>query len=104
MRSWPSIIVLLLLAGCEVSKDRPGGAVGSYREGLSLSAPIALQPLPIPLARPALVHHGDWLYAIGGWAVARTTMSAQVYRARILADGTLSPWSATAPLPVASLA
>lgn len=60
------------------------------------------QTSSLPEARyaPAIVNVGNYLYAIGGLAQNYVATNS-VYVAIINPNGTLGPWSATAPIPVA---
>ena len=58
----------------------------------------AANPLPAPLYRLAVTVVNDVIYATGGYDNNRNTYNT-VYYARINADGSLSAWQATTPMP-----
>ncbi|MEZ4659542.1 MAG: hypothetical protein R2911_18435 [Caldilineaceae bacterium] len=58
----------------------------------------AANPLPTPLYRLAVTVYNNVIYVSGGYDNNQTTRSS-VYYARINADGSLSGWQATTPMP-----
>jgi len=60
--------------------------------------------LPQPLAAPfldrgrQLVFHDRWVYLVGGHGAGEPRLT-EVYRAAVLPDGSLGPWTATTPIP-----
>lgn len=76
------------VADVAVARIGADGRLGAWRPAPALPAPRFHHPT---------VHHGGWVYVVGGQG--ERASEAGVFAARLGADGRLSAWTTLAPLP-----
>ena len=74
-----------------VAATNPDGSLGAWTN---------TTPLPAPRFGLATVTVGEYVYAIAGAASSGGAGESTVFKSKIGADGSLSAWTTTAPLPV----